>query len=148
MSHVIRLIIFLLLLPLYAFAGGDLTAQDPIEVRVELGNSQDKLAFFPNTIAFETGKLYRLILHNPSPQKHYFSSALFSRSVFTRKVQINDAQGKATAEVKGTIDEIEVYPNGTTEWWLVPIKTGTFTDLRCTISGHTEGGMVGTITIE
>ena len=58
-----------------AFAGGDLTKQDPIEIRVELGNAEDGLVFSPNSLSFETGKLYKLILFNPSLQKHYFSSA-------------------------------------------------------------------------
>ena len=30
------------------------------------------------------------------------------------------------AEVKGIINEIEVYPNNEIEWWFIPIKTGIF----------------------
>ena len=44
--------------------------------------------------------------------------------------------------------EIEVYPNGTAEWWFVPVKTATLNDLKCTIKGHAEAGMVGKITIK
>jgi uncharacterized cupredoxin-like copper-binding protein len=66
----------------------------------------------------------------------------------THKVQINDAQGNPVAEVKGIVREIEIYPNGTAEWWFVAVTTGTFTDLKCTITGHTEGGMVGEIIIK
>ena len=131
-----------------AFAGGDLTKQDPIEIRVELGNAEDGLVFSPNSLSFETGKLYKLILFNPSLQKHYFSSAGMASAVFTRKVQVNGNDGKAIAEVKGTVREIEVYPNGVSEWWFVPVKAGSFSDLRCTISGHTEAGMTGVITID
>ena len=126
---------------------GDLTKQQPIELRVQLGNGKNSLRFFPDTIQLETGKLYRLILNNPSPQKHYFSSDGMSQAVFTRKVQINGRDGKPVAEVKGHIREIEVYPNGTAEWWFVPIKAGEFNDLKCTIRGHTEGGMVGKVVI-
>jgi hypothetical protein len=71
-----------------------------------------------------------------------------SRSVFTRKAQVLGPDGKTIAEIKGTIREIEVYPNGTAEWWFVPIKTGVLNDLKCTIKGHAEAGMVGTITIK
>ena len=71
-----------------------------------------------------------------------------AQAVFTRKVQVNGADGKAIAEVKGQIREIEVYPGGTTEWWFVPVKAGKFNDLKCTIPGHTEMGMVGSITIK
>jgi uncharacterized cupredoxin-like copper-binding protein len=33
------------------------------------------------------------------------------------------------------------------EWWLVPMKPGTY-QLRCTVPGHTEAGMIGTITVK
>jgi len=142
----------LALLPLAAAApahgAGDLTKQDPITVTVQLGDERDGLRFVPERLSFETGKLYKLELYNASPQKHYFSSEGLSRSVFTRKVQVNGADGKAIAEVKGTIREIEVYPGQKAEWWFVPIQSGTFGDLKCSIGGHAEGGMVGTIVVE
>jgi uncharacterized cupredoxin-like copper-binding protein len=69
-------------------------------------------------------------------------------AVFTRKAQVNGKDGKPIAEVKGAVREIEVYPGGTAEWWFVPVKAGVFEDLRCTIPGHTEGGMTGKIVIK
>ncbi|MEW6602039.1 MAG: biphenyl 2,3-dioxygenase [Nitrospirota bacterium] len=132
----------------YAMAAGDMTAQDPVEIKVSLGDNKNALHFIPADFTFETGKLYKLVLHNPSEMKHYFSSEGLSRSVFTRKAQVFGANGNTIAEIKGTIQEIEVYPGGTAEWWFVPVKTGRFDDLKCTIKGHTEGGMVGTITIK
>jgi uncharacterized cupredoxin-like copper-binding protein len=129
-------------------AAGDLTNQQPVVIAVQLGNEKNALRFFPETINLETGKLYKLIFTNPSPQKHYFSSEGMAQAVFTRKVQVNGTDGKPIAEVKGQIREIEVYPGGNTEWWLVPVKTGEFSDLKCTIPGHTQGGMTGKITIK
>ena len=129
-------------------AAGDMTAKDPIEVKVQLGDNNNALRFFPSNLEFETGKLYKLILHNPSSMKHYFSSGGLSRSVFTRKAQVIGSNGNTIAEIKGVIREIEVYPGGTAEWWFVPVKTGNLNDLKCTIQGHTEGGMVGKITIK
>jgi uncharacterized cupredoxin-like copper-binding protein len=127
---------------------GDLTQQKPIDIKVQLGDEKNSLRFVPDMIELETGKLYRLILSNPSAEKHYFSSEGLSQAAFTRKVQVNGADGKALAEVKGVIREIEVYPNAVTEWWFVPIKAGQFGDLKCTIPGHAEAGMVGRITIK
>ncbi len=129
-------------------AAGDLTAQKPVEMTVQLGDDKDALVFRPSEIHLETGKLYKLVLVNRSQQKHYFSSQGLASAVYTRKVQVNGADGGALAEVKGAVREIEVYPNGVAEWWFVPVKAGTFKDLRCTIPGHTEGGMVGVVTIE
>ena len=133
---------------LTAHAAGDLTKQNPISLKVNLGNTKNELRFIPGTLRLESGKLYKLVLTNPSPQKHYFSSVGMSQAVYTRKVQINGADGNAIAEVNGGISEIEVYPGGTAEWWFVPVKTGNFADLKCTIAGHAEGGMVGQIIIE
>jgi len=127
---------------------GDLTQQKPIDIKVQLGDEKNSRRFVPDMIELETGKLYRLILSNPSPEKHYFSSEGLSQAAFTRKVQVNGADGKALAEVKGVIREIEVYPDAVTEWWFVPIKAGQFGDLKCTIPGHAEAGMVGRITIK
>jgi uncharacterized cupredoxin-like copper-binding protein len=143
-----RILLLFQLLPTLAFAEGDMTAQDPIEVTVNLGNENNKLRFFPSTLEFETGKLYKLVIRNPSKQKHYFSAEGLSRSVFTRKVQIVDASNDTLAEVKGVVNEIEVYPNGIAEWWFVPVKTLKGSPLHCSIKGHTEAGMTGTITIK
>jgi uncharacterized cupredoxin-like copper-binding protein len=131
-----------------AIAAGDLTAQTPIEVKIQLGNKENALRFFPDKIELETGKLYRIVLHNAGAVAHYFSSEGLSRAVFTRKVQVLGPDGKTIAEVKGMISEIEVFPGGTAEWWLVPVKAVTLNDLKCTVKGHSEGGMVGTIIIK
>jgi uncharacterized cupredoxin-like copper-binding protein len=106
------------------------------------------MRFMPNAIELETGKLYRLVLHNASSTPHYFSSEGLARAVFTRKAQVLGPDGKTIAEIKGNIVEIEVFPGGTAEWWLVPVKAVTLNDLKCTIKGHAEAGMVGTIRIK
>jgi uncharacterized cupredoxin-like copper-binding protein len=137
-----------LVFPVYGLAAGDLTAQQPVEVVVELGNKDNKLRFYPSSLQFETGKLYKLVIKNPSSQKHYFTAEGMSRAVFTRKVQILGKTNKTIAEVRGYVSEIEVYPEGTAEWWFVPVKTLESSRLHCTIKGHTEAGMTGTISIK
>jgi len=136
------------LTPFSANAKGDLTKQTPIEITVVMGDKNNAMMFSPSTIEFETGKLYKLVLENKGPVKHYFSSDGLSQSVLSRKVQVNDANGTPIAEVKGMIREIEVYPGFKAEWWFVPVKAGTFDDLSCSIAGHTEAGMKGTIIIK
>lgn len=150
-------LVLMLAAPQNLFAAGDLTQQTPEEVRVELGaKDSNEHRFHPSDLTFETGKLYRLVLHNPSKAKHYFTSLEFANRVYTRKVQVMDKSGadrKPLAEIKGAIREIEVYPGGTTEWWFVPVATGKLTDLHCHVKdddGHTheQKGMTGTITIK
>jgi len=128
-------------------AAGDMTAKTPIEINVQLGDSDNTLRFFPSHLEFETGKLYKLVLSNPSEMSHYFSSEGLARSVFTRKVQVLSSQGKKISEIKGVIRELEIYPGGTAEWWFVPVKTARLDDLKCIIKDHAKAGMVGTIVI-
>ena len=138
-----------------AFAAGDLSRQTPIEVTVELGRTGQH-AFVPDRLRFETGKLYKMVLTNPSSDPHYFVSHAFTQLIYTRKVQVvqqRDGKPVTLAEFKGAIREIEVYPGATAEWWFVPIATGRVSDLRCSIVGtdgksHADHGMVGEIVIE
>jgi uncharacterized cupredoxin-like copper-binding protein len=140
---------------IHAEAAGDLSRQMPIEVTIDLGKLGEHV-FSPNQLKFETGKLYKLILRNPSIDPHYFTSHDFSQRIYTRKVQVTQTQdGKAVplAEFKGAIREIEVYPGQTAEWWFVPVAAGRLTDLHCGVIGpdgktHREHGMVGEIIIE
>ena len=114
-----------------AFAGGNLAKQKPIEVRLDMGkDSVGDHKLYPEKLTFETGKLYRLVLHNPSDSKHYFTSPDFVSRIYTRKVQVMDDLGagaKQIGEIKGAVSEVEVYPGGTTEWWFVPVATGSAT---------------------
>ena len=138
-----------------ALAAGDLAQQSPIEVTVNLGQP-GKHVFEPSRLKFETGKLYKLVLRNPSSDPHYFTSYAFAHMIFTRKVQVvQQREGKTTvlAEFKGAIREIEVYPGHAAEWWFVPVAAGRARDLRCGIVGkdnksHADHGMVGEIVIE
>jgi uncharacterized cupredoxin-like copper-binding protein len=136
-------------------AAGDLSRQTPIEVKIELGKPGQHV-FTPNKLRFETGKLYKLVLTNPSKDAHYFTSHAFTQLIYTRKVQVTqvrDGKPVTLAEFKGSIREIEVYPGFSAEWWFVPVATGRVTDLQCGIVGsdgktHAAHGMTGEIVIE
>lgn len=110
------------------------------EVKVSLGNSANELKFFPTQLQFVAGQPYKLLLDNPSSQKHYFTAKDFADASWTQKVEA----GKV--EVKGAIHELELKPGGEAEWVFIPMKPGTYS-LRCTIPGHTEAGMTGEIAI-
>jgi uncharacterized cupredoxin-like copper-binding protein len=110
------------------------------EVKVSLGNSANELKFFPSNLEFVVGERYKLLLDNPSPQKHYFTAKDFADVSWTQKVQA----GKV--EIKGAIHELELKPGGEAEWVFVPMKQGKYS-LRCPIAGHTEAGMTGEIVI-
>ncbi|WP_017295348.1 plastocyanin/azurin family copper-binding protein [Geminocystis herdmanii] len=109
-------------------------------INVSLGNEQGQLIFSPNELKFSAGKKYKLVLDNPSPEKHYFTAKDFADASWTQKVQA----GKV--EIKGAIHELELKPEGLAEWVFIPEKQGVY-ELYCSIKGHKEAGMKGTITI-
>lgn len=117
-----------------------LLGQGVIDVSVNLSTSGNELKFVPNELEFLPGKRYKLLLSNPSSQKHYFTAKDFADAIWTQKVEV------AGVEVKGVIHELELKPGAQAEWLFVPIKPGIY-ELRCPIKGHTEAGMRGTLTI-
>ncbi len=124
-------------LPVFA---NQAVADTPIEIKISLGNTANQLKFFPDKLQLVAGKKYKLLLSNPSAQKHYFTAKNFSGSSWTQKIDAGNV------EIKGAIQELELRPGSTAEWVLVPMKPGSYT-LRCTIPGHTEAGMTGTIEV-
>lgn len=123
-----------------AIAAADLLHQPAIEVKVSLGNPANELKFVPERLEFLTGKRYKLLLTNPSQQKHYFTAKDFADGIWSQKVEA----GKV--EVKGAIHEVELKPGAEAQWVFVPLKSGTYA-LRCTVPGHAEAGMTGEIAI-
>lgn len=117
-----------------------LAATETTEINVSLGNEAGELVFEPNHLELVAGKKYKIKLDNPSPTKHYFTSKDFADASWTQKVEA------ANVEIKGAIHELELKPSAEAEWVLVPMKPGKY-ELHCSISGHTEAGMVGDIVI-
>lgn len=118
-----------------------------IEVKVELGTEDGELIFVPNTLTFERGNYYKLVIHNPSAQDHYFTSDAFATHIFTRKVEIMNKQGKTVAEIHGAINDMELKPGSTLEWFFFPMTKGKNLTLFCHKDDHEERGMIGSINI-
>jgi uncharacterized cupredoxin-like copper-binding protein len=136
-------LLFLLvwILPLPPAIAANLAHQNPIEVKVTLGTADNALKFVPDNLTFQAGKRYQLHLSNPSPQKHYFTAKDFADGIWSQKVDAG------RVEVKGAIHELEIRPGAEADWVFVPVRTGNYA-LRCTIAGHTESGMTGTLMIQ
>jgi len=131
-----------------AYAAGDLSRADPAEIVIEMGQTDAKHMYFkPDHIDLETGKAYKIVFKNVDNIKHEFAAPELIPKVFTRKVEVPDANDKMIAEIKGNIQEVEVGPGGTVEWFIVPIQPGKDIPMECAIEGHKEAGMVGTVTI-
>ncbi|GAX77892.1 hypothetical protein CEUSTIGMA_g5334.t1 [Chlamydomonas eustigma] len=121
----------------------NITGADIMQIEVKLGNEKNELVFEPPVIELTSGRLTKLKLSNPSNVNHYFSALEFAAKVFTVLVLVGDPE----VEVKGPVQEIALDPGASATWILVPIKPGSY-PLLCPVSGHIEGGMVGTIVIK
>lgn len=127
--------------------------ENAVEVHVQTGALPDKMfQFIPSTIEFKTGTLYKLVLNNPGPNRHSFSSKQFAASVKTLQLKttskgvVRDALGGNVAIPD--LQVVELPPQTQVEWWLIPQKPAEFNDLHCTVPGHEETGMGGTIVVK
>ncbi len=134
---------FCLLIPNNTWAAvrsENILKQTPKEVTITLGNSANELKFEPSNLEFQAGQRYKLHLTNPSQQKHYFTAKDFADIIWTQKVDAG------RVEIKGAIHELELRPGTEADWVFVPLKPGKY-NLRCSIVGHTEAGMIGEIVV-
>ena len=123
------------------WAGGDLSRQTAVQLKVLVGAADNEFTFAPKVWSLETGKLYKVTLVNQGKVKHEWVAPEFTQTVWTRKVQVGGV------EVKGVINEIELEPGTQAEWYFVPIRTGEF-EMGCEIQGHREAGMIGQIVVK
>jgi uncharacterized cupredoxin-like copper-binding protein len=119
----------------------------PVEVKVEVGTKANALRFVPDRLSFDRGVYYKLTVHNPSLQAHYFTAEALATHAFTRKLEVVDAKGETLAEIHGAIHDLELLPGTTIAWYFYPMTNGQDLPLYCHKEGHREGGMIGSITI-
>ena len=118
-----------------ALAAADWSKMETVTVTLS------EYAFTPSPLVFKEGVPTKLVIKNAGKEHHYFVSEQFFRNVATRKVQSSDGEVKAPV-----FSAVEVYAGKTLEWFLIPMKKGAF-DLLCTVKGHAEHGMKGTIEV-
>jgi uncharacterized cupredoxin-like copper-binding protein len=130
-------------------AVGDLSRANVIDVVIEMGSNDDGMYLKPDTYVFETGQAYKLILKNVDEIKHELSLNEMGERIFTRKIEVSDADGNLVTEVKGVIREVEVGPGQTVEWFIVPVQTTDGpVEITCEIPGHLDAGMRASATID
>jgi len=131
-----------------AFAGGDLSRANVIDVVIEMGSNDDGMYLKPDNYVFETGQAYKLILKNVDEIKHELALNEMGERIFTRKVEASDAEGNLITEVKGAVREVEVGAGQTVEWFIVPVQTTKSpVEITCEIPGHLEAGMRASVEI-
>ncbi len=101
-----------------------------------------EFAYSPSTINLQAGIPYKLIIKNNGTVKHYFTAGDFFKTIATRKIQSTDGEIKAPY-----FSAIEIFPGRTLDLYFIPVTKGVY-NLHCTIEGHKEQGMFGTIEIK
>jgi len=100
-------------------------------------------SYNPSDLYLKKDSAYVITISNPSSnaEKHYYTAAEFCRTVVTRKFEDSDAEVKAPY-----FKAIELLIGGTAKEYVVPTVADTFY-VHCTIPGHTENGMEGSIIV-
>ena len=125
-----------------AFAEGDLSRANVIDVVIEMGSNDDGMYLKPDNYEFMTGQAYKLILTNVDEIKHELALNEMGERIFTRKIEVADENGDLFAEIKGSVREVEVGAGKTVEWFIVPVQTTDEpVEITCEIPGHLEAGM-------
>ncbi len=106
-------------------------------------NGSDDFTFEPRNLSMEVNKAYKLKLQNPAgnASKHYYTAGEFYQTCVTRKAEDSKAEIKVPY-----FKAVELLIGGTTELFILPTVVGNY-DVVCTISGHEDAGMHGTITV-
>lgn len=130
------------------YAAGDLSRADVQKIPMEMGTDDEGNMYFkPNHFDFETGKAYALVMTNVDDYKHELALNEMMERIFIRKVEIENTAGDLVAEIKGHINEVEVGPHQTVEWYFVPVQPGENIEITCEIDGHYDAGMHGMVDI-
>jgi len=110
----------------------------PKEVVVRVGN---ELKYNPATIELAAGEPVHLVLKNEGALEHDFT---------IEQIDIKmDQPAESSHMTTGMHADLHVHtmPGETSEMTFTPEKSGTYT-FFCTVPGHKEGGMTGSLTVK
>ena len=113
------------------------------ETNVGMVEGSGSFTFTPPDLQLTKDVAYKLILDNPSDHaaKHYYTATEFYKTVVLRKAEDDHAEIKAPY-----LNAVELLVGGNTVLFIVPTVANTF-DVLCTIPGHVELGMTGTVAV-
>jgi uncharacterized cupredoxin-like copper-binding protein len=108
----------------------ELTGPEPIQVVLQFGTETRNFALTPETLRFEKGKLYKLVIVNPSKTAHFVSAPEFGAAIDS----ISLTQGVALRQGDQQV------------WYFVADQAGTY-DIMCGHKAHADAGMMGKIIV-
>ena len=107
-----------------------LTGQEPIRVVLQFGTETKNFAMTPKALRLEKGKLYKLVIVNPSNTAHFVLAPEFGAAIDS----ISLTQGVALRQGDQQV------------WYFAADQAGTY-DIMCGHEAHAKAGMVGKIIV-
>lgn len=117
---------------------GSVSWDEPVVIEIELGDH----TYTPDDFTLPLNQPVVLRLKSVGQVVHDMIGGSFFKSVLIKHVATPSGR-----VVTPYVRSVFLRPKQTTDIYLLPIKAGTAT-FECTISGHKEAGMVGTVTIK
>ncbi len=108
----------------------ELTGQDPIRVVLQFGTETKNFAMTPKALRLEKGKLYKLVIVNPSKTAHFILAPEFGAAIDS----ISLTQGVALKQGDQQV------------WYFAADQAGTY-GIMCGYNAHAKAGMVGKINV-
>ena len=125
-------------------SGSNVVWDTALDVPVELKEiSETEYAFDPSDLPLtqDTGYKLEIFSSDANLEKHYFTATEFYKTNVWRKAEDSQAEIKAPY-----LNAVELLVGGSTTLFIVPTVADTY-DSICTIEGHSDLGMVGTVTV-
>lgn len=108
------------------------------DVFIHFGTADNELYVSPNQLTLKVGEIYRVVVINPSEERHIISAPEFAETVLTTDLL------KGTPRVDYPVASIRkgimVGPGELIEWTFMPIAEGQY-KFGCTIPFHAEADM-------
>jgi uncharacterized cupredoxin-like copper-binding protein len=105
---------------------------------IQFGEYQNDLMVYPGKLTLQKGQLYRFVVVNPSDMTHVVAAPEFSDKALTSALmKTPPSTDLATASLA---EGVAVRPGEMMEWYLMPIKEGTY-KFGCAQSAHAKAGM-------
>lgn len=134
----------------------DLAMSAPVERVMQFGTQTGAMKVGPETLGFDSNRLNKLVIINPSDVTHYISAPDFAATVQTKELKVEGGQVTRSSyrwrhdtrppAAKRFVQEIELRPGGKLEWLFVAQQAGDYR-VACTLQEHAKAGMIGTIKI-
>jgi len=115
-------------------------AVSPIYLFVNMGTAENELTVHPQEITLDKGKLYQLVVSNPSETIHVVAAPELVTAVKTAELSILGPRLNVAAPTTDLSTGITLQPGQVIEWTFTPLGDGIY-KFGCDDPAHAAAGM-------